>query len=65
MTQTFTKTDTSTINVFEMTEPETSTGIGVESDLFYNSIRVELDMIERAPTVGTVQNILDHSQNLR
>ena len=65
MTETFTTTSDSTINGFEMKKHENFEQMGAEEDNFYNSIRVDLDMIERAPKAATIQNILNHSKNLR
>jgi hypothetical protein len=65
MTETFTSTTNATPNSFDMKEQESIETIGAEETTFYNSIRNDLDLIAIHPKNDTVQNILDHSQNLR
>jgi hypothetical protein len=65
MTETFTSQSTSTINEIEMTAYENIALTNVDAEIFYDSIRVDLDLIERSPKAATIQNILKHSQSLR
>lgn len=54
-----------TTNTFEMKEQDSIENIGLDEYTFYTSIRADLDMIEFGPKSATIQNILNHSQNLR
>jgi len=65
MAETFTSTINSTTNALDMNEQETIESIGADEIVFYNSIRADLDQIAIHPKADTVQNILNHSQNLR
>ncbi|MEO6521562.1 MAG: hypothetical protein ABIN91_07790 [Mucilaginibacter sp.] len=65
MAETFTSTINSTTNALDMNEQETMESIGADEIVFYNSIRADLDLIAIHPKADTIQNILDHSINLR
>ncbi|EHQ25259.1 hypothetical protein [Mucilaginibacter paludis] len=62
MTETFT-TILNSINNFEMKEQEGIEALGLEETTFYNSIRADLDRLETAPKIFTIQSILNHSLN--
>jgi hypothetical protein len=64
MTETFTTILNST-NAFEMKEQGSIENMGADETNFYNSIRADLDLIEMGPKASTIQNILNHSKNLR
>jgi hypothetical protein len=65
MNETFTTTINSTTNALDMNEQETIESIGADEIVFYNSIRADLDLIAIHPKEDTIQNILNHSINLR
>ena len=65
MTETFTTITNSTINGFDMKEQESIENIGGEEANFYNSIRMDLDLLAVHPKNDTIQKILNHSRSLR
>ncbi|MGN8071396.1 hypothetical protein [Mucilaginibacter sp. SG564] len=64
MDETFTTTLNGIANQALMDE-NAQENLGADELIFYNSIRADLDLLNKKPKVQTIHQILDYSKSLR
>ncbi|SDP94915.1 hypothetical protein SAMN05428975_4017 [Mucilaginibacter sp. OK268] len=64
MDETFTTTLNGIANQALMDE-NAQENLGADDLIFYNSIRADLDLLNKKPKVQTIHQILDYSKSLR
>lgn len=64
MDETFTTTLNGIANQALMNE-NAQENLGADDLIFYNSIRADLDLLNKKPKVQTIHQILDYSKSLR
>ena len=64
MDETFTTTLNGIANRAMMDE-NAQENLGADALIFYNSIRADLDLLNKKPKVQTIHQILDYSKSLR
>ncbi|SDF36053.1 hypothetical protein SAMN05216464_116113 [Mucilaginibacter pineti] len=64
MDETFTKTLNGIANQAQMNE-NAQENLDADEVIFYNSIRADLDLLNRKPKLQTIHQILDYSKSLR
>jgi hypothetical protein len=64
MDETFTTTLNGIANQALMDE-NAQENLGADELIFYNSIRTDLDLLNKKPKVQTIHQILDYSKSLR
>ena len=66
MDETFTTTTLNeTSNTAEMKGPDVTENLEADDLIFYNSLRTDLDLLKRNPSLQTIHNILNYSKSLR
>jgi hypothetical protein len=64
MDETFTTTLNAIANNTQMNE-DVQENLDADDLIFYNSIRADLDLLNRKPKLQTIHQILDYSKSLR
>ncbi len=65
MDETSTRTLNVTANKNTVKESEVIALLGPDETIFYNAIRLDLDLLQRTPKQQTIQHILNFSKSLR
>ena len=52
-------------NQAAMTESDAIENLGADELIFYHSLRQDLDLLKKNPSLKTVHNILNYSKSLR
>ncbi len=54
-----------TPNKTDMKESEATENLDADDLIFYNSLRADLDLLKKNPSLQTIHNILNYSKSLR
>ncbi len=54
-----------TPNKTDMRESEATENLDADDLIFYNSLRADLDLLKKNPSLQTIHNILNYSKSLR
>lgn len=54
-----------TPNTKDMRESEATENLDADDLIFYNSLRADLDLLKKNPSLQTIHNILNYSKSLR
>lgn len=52
-------------NTKDMRESEATENLDADDLIFYNSLRADLDLLKKNPSLQTIHNILNYSKSLR
>jgi hypothetical protein len=65
MDETFTTTLNNTSNQKAMNESDAIENLGADDLIFYHSLRTDLELLKKTPSLKTIHNILNYSKSLR